>query len=333
MINWLEYNKSDDIVLSTRIRLARNISDFPFPHKLNEELAKQVVKDIVTSTNRDFELKKMWEIENGEKNQLLERNLISTNLISNSKKSSLLVDKNEIVSMMINEEDHVRIQCIVGGLNLNEAFEKANEIDDELGENLKFAFDEQLGYLTACPTNLGTGLRASVMLHIPALCMNNEMPGVITSLQKIGMTIRGWHGEGSKALGNIFQISNQLTLGFTEEEILDNFKGVVNEIIIKELNIREKMRSNLKWEFDDRVFRALGILKNAILMTKNESIKLLSDVRFGLEMGIINDIEKRTLNKLLIEIQPSTLEKIYSSIFDGRERDFHRARLIKERLK
>jgi protein arginine kinase len=171
------------------------------------------------------------------------------------------------------------------------------------------------------------------MLHIPALCANNEVSGVITSLQKIGMTIRGWHGEGSKALGNIFQISNQLTLGFTEEEILDNFKGVVNEIIIKELNIREKMKSNLKWEFDDRVFRALGILKNATLITKNESIQLLSDVRFGLEMGTINNIEKRTLNRLLIEIEPNTLEKIFNSSFNSRERDFHRARLIKERLK
>jgi len=333
MINWLEYNKSDDIVLSTRIRLARNINDFPFPHKLKEESAKQLVMDIANAISDDFELKKMWEIENREKNQLLERNLISSNLINNSRKSSLFVDKDEIVSLMINEEDHVRIQCIVGGFNLNEAFEKANYIDDKLGQNFKYAFDEQLGYLTACPTNLGTGLRASVMLHIPALSMNNEMSGVITSLQKIGMTIRGWHGEGSKALGNIFQISNQLTLGFTEEEILDNFKGVVNEIIIKELNIREKMRSNLKWEFDDKVFRALGILRNAILMTKNESIKLLSDVRFGLEMGTIDGIEKRTLNKLLIEIQPSTLEKIYNSAFNSRERDFHRARLVKERLK
>ena len=333
MINWLEYNKNDDIVLSTRIRLARNLSNYPFPHKLNEELAKKVVKDIVSSISDDFELKNMWQIERREKIQLLERNLISSNLIDNSKKSSLLVDKNEIVSMMINEEDHVRIQCIVGGFNLNEAFEKANDIDDEIGRNLKFAFDEQLGYLTACPTNLGTGLRASVMLHIPALCMNNEIQGIITSLQKIGMTIRGWHGEGSKAPGNIFQISNQLTLGFNEEEILDNFKGVVNEIIKKELNIREKMRSNLKWELDDKVFRALGILKNAILMTKNESIKLLSDVRFGLEMGTINGIQKKTLNKLLIEIQPGTLEKIYNSTFNSRERDFHRARLIKERLK
>ena len=333
MINWLEYNKSDDIVLSTRIRLARNINNFPFPHKLNEQLAKQLVADIANTISDDFKLKKMWEIENKEKNQLLERNLISSNLINNSKKSSLFVDKDEIVSLMINEEDHVRIQCIAGGFNLNEAFEKADYIDDKLSNNFKYAFDEQLGYLTACPTNLGTGLRASVMLHIPALSANNEIPGVITSLQKIGMTIRGWHGEGSKALGNIFQISNQLTLGFTEEEILDNFKGVVNEIIIKELNIREKMRSNLKWEFDDKVFRALGILKNAILITKNESIKLLSDVRFGLEMGTINGIEKRTLNKLLIEIQPNSLEKIYNSTFNSRERDFHRARLVKERLK
>ncbi len=333
MINWLDYNKSDDIVLSTRIRLARNISDYPFPHKLNEDVAKGIVANISNSIGEEFEQKNMWEIDGKEKNQLLERNLISSNLIKNSNKSSLLVDKNEIVSMMINEEDHMRIQCIVGGFNLNDAFKKANNLDDELGKNIKFAFDEKLGYLTACPTNLGTGLRASVMLHIPALCINNEIPGVITSLQKIGMTIRGWHGEGSKALGNIFQISNQLTLGFTEEEILDNFKGVVNEIIIKELNIREKMKLNLKWEFDDKVFRALGILKNAILIAKNEAIQLLSDVRFGVEMEIIKDIEKSTLNRLLIEIQPSTLEKIYNSTFNSRERDFHRARLIKERLK
>ncbi len=333
MVNWLDYNDNQNIILSTRIRLARNISKYPFPHKLDEASSKKLVLDVANSLGDNFDLKRMWEIEKEEKEQLLERNLISNKLISNSNKSSLFVDKDEIISIMVNEEDHLRIQCISGGFSLNDAFAKANQFDDELGNHLKYAFDEKLGYLTACPTNLGTGLRASVMLHIPALNINNEMPGVVSSLQKIGMTIRGWHGEGSKALGNIFQISNQLTLGFSEDEILDNFKGIVNEIVLKEFNIRDKMKSNLKWEFEDKIYRAIGILKNAILITKNEAIQLLSDVRFGIEMGTIKDIEKCILNKLLIEIQPSTLQRIYNSKFQGKERDFYRARLIKERLR
>ena len=233
---------------------------------------------------------------------------------------------------MINEEDHIRLQCISAGLNLRESYDLANKIDDLIEESIEYAFDEKIGYITACPTNLGTGLRGSVMIHLPALTMNNEMNGILKALTQVGMTIRGLYGEGSKALGNIYQISNQITLGLSEEDIISNLEAVVNEIIGQENATRSRLYSTYRYELEDKIYRSLGILKSAVLLNLNECLELLSSVRMGVELGIIKDIDKCLLNKLLIETQPASLQLTFNSKLNEKEISINRARLVRERL-
>lgn len=253
-------------------------------------------------------------------------------MIDNSSKAAFILDDKETISIMINEEDHVRIQCITGGLNLEEVYDVSEKIDDLLEENLEYAFDEKLGYLTACPTNVGTGLRASVMLHLPSLSLNNQINGLLNALAQVGMTIRGLYGEGSKAIGNIYQISNQVTLGRSEEEILSNLKALVLQIINQEIISRENLMKKYKYELEDKIYRALGVLKSAVLLNSSECLKLLSDVRLGVEMGIIKDVNGITLNKLLVESQPATIQKIYGESLSNKDRDFNRAKFVREKL-
>ena len=233
---------------------------------------------------------------------------------------------------MINEEDHVRIQCITAGLNLEEVYKQSDKVDDMLEKNLDYAFDEKLGYLTACPTNLGTGLRASVMLHLPAISLNNEMNGLLNAVSQVGMTVRGLYGEGSKALGNIYQISNQVTLGRSEEEIISNLRVLVNQIINEERVARDKLMRGSKYELEDRMYRSLGILKSAILLSTNECLKLLSYVRLGVEMGIIKDVNKGLLNSILVEMQPANIQNKCNKALSSTERDINRAKFIREKL-
>jgi protein arginine kinase len=217
-------------------------------------------------------------------------------------------------------------------LNLEEAYNVSDKIDDLLEENLDYAFDEKLGYLTACPTNVGTGLRASVMLHLPALSLNNQMNGLLNALAQVGMTVRGLYGEGSKVVGNIYQISNQITLGRSEEEILSNLKAIVIQVINEEKISRESLMKKYRYELEDRVYRALGVLRSAVLLDSNECLKLLSDVRLGVEMGIIKDVNKVALNNLLINIQPAAIQKQYNRNLSRGERDFNRAKLVRKEL-
>lgn len=339
MKNWLKTSGNNgDIVLSSRIRYARNIKDIYFPHKLKENEGKDIVRKIeeafYSSTNMEEEYKTfyLWQLQPIDSRAYLEKHLISNKLILNSSKSAFIVNKDETISIMINEEDHVRLQCITAGLNLQDAYNFAEKIDNLLEENLDYAYEEKLGYLTACPTNIGTGLRASVMIHLPALSMNNEMNGVLNALTQVGMTIRGLYGEGSKAIGNIYQISNQITLGLSEKEIIDNLKAVVNQIISEEKLAREKLLNSYKYELQDKIYRSLGILKSAILLDANECLNLLSDVRFGVEMGIINDISKELLNELLVDTQPAMLQKLCSEKLSDKLKDINRAKLVREKL-
>lgn len=339
MENWLE-NKVDNepVVISSRIRLARNIKNVPFPNKLDEEQGKDLVKKVedafyISPEIEDkFKTIYLWQNEHTRNNTYLEEHLISEKLVNNSKQAAFILNKNETVSIMINEEDHLRLQSITGGFNLEETLDYANKIDDLLEERLEYAFDEKLGYLTACPTNLGTALRASVMVHLPALTANKEIVGLLNALTQVGMTIRGLYGEGSSGEGNIYQISNQVTLGLKEEEILRNLTGVVNQIIDREKLARERILAKNKYVVEDKIYRSLGVLKSAVILSSKEALNLLSNVRLGVELGIINDVDTRTLNKLLVEIQPATLQKIFESKLSEKERDLNRAKLIKEKL-
>ena len=234
---------------------------------------------------------------------------------------------------MINEEDHIRLQCITAGLNLEEGYKYAEFVDDLIESKLDYDFDEKLGYMTACPTNIGTGLRASVMIHLPVLTMNGEINNIFSGLTQIGMTIRGIYGEGSKAVGNLFQVSNQITLGLSEEEIINNLKAVVYQIINQENLAREKMMKMYKYKIEDKVYRALGILNSAVLLDSEECLKLLSYVRLGVEMDIIKDVDKKLLNELIVSIQPAMLQSTFNSKLTKEMRQIKRAELVKKKLK
>lgn len=337
MQNWLK-PQNNDIVLSSRIRLARNLKDIPFPEKLNEEKGKEVVKKVEGAfynssyTENNYKSKYLWMNDGFVNTAYFEKHLISNKLLSNYKKAAFIVDKDETVSIMVNEEDHIRLQCITSGFNLEEAYDAADKIDNLLEESLDFAFDEKLGYITACPTNVGTGLRASVMLHLPALSTNSNMNRILNAVTQVGMTIRGLFGEGSKAEGNLYQISNQITLGISEEEIINNLKAVVSQIIEKEYWFREQLLRNHKLELEDKIHRSLGILRSAVLLESKECLNLISSVRMGVEMGIIKDVENGVLNSLLVEAQPATLQLVANESLSDKDRDFRRAKLIRQRL-
>ncbi|QGU96522.1 protein arginine kinase [Clostridium bovifaecis] len=340
MKSWIETEtKNDDVVLSSRIRLARNLKNAPFPNKLNEDEGKDIVKTVEEAfysspyTEEKFKTIYLWQNDEVTNQAYFERHLISKKLISNGKESAFILDNDETISIMVNEEDHLRLQTITGGLNLKEAFDYINKLDDLLEEKLDYAFDEKLGYLTSCPTNLGTGLRASVMVHLPALTVNNEIVGLLNALTQVGMTIRGLYGEGSKGEGNLYQISNQITLGLNEEEILTNLTGVINQIINRENLARGRMISKSRYEIEDKIYRSIGILKSAVMLRSKETLNLLSNVRLGVEMGIIKDIDKNTLNKLLVDIQPATLQKVSGDMLFDKQKNLNRAVLVKERLK
>lgn len=331
--------ENNDVVLSSRIRLARNISNIPFPNMMTDDKGKYVVNTVEEAfysspyTKDRFKTIYLWENDDITNQAYFEEHLISRKLISNKNDAAFILDKDNIVSIMVNEEDHLRLQAITGGLNLNEAFDYINKLDNLLEEKLDYAFDEKLGYLTACPTNIGTGLRASVMIHLPALTANNEIVGLLNALTQVGMTIRGLYGEGSNGEGNLYQVSNQITLGLSEEKIITNLTGMINQIIDRENMARERMLSVNKYEIEDRIYRSMGILKSAVMLSSREALNLLSNVRLGVEMGIIKGISKSTLNKLLVDIQPATVQKILGKKLLDKERDLNRAALVKERLK
>lgn len=339
MKNWTKSEVNDNsMVLSSRIRLARNLKNIPFPDRLTEEKGREVIKKIEEAFYTSMESEEkyrsiyLWETGGLLNKSFLERHLISKKLINNFKKSAFILNDSETVSIMLNEEDHIRLQCITGGLDLKSAYEKANYLDDIIEDKLDLSFSENLGYLTACPTNIGTGLRASVMIHLPALSINNEINGIFNAISQLGMTIRGLYGEGSKAEGHLYQLSNQVTLGLTEDEIINNLNAVVSQIINQENATREQMITKYKYEIEDKIYRSLGILKSAVILNSKECLDLLSNVRLGVEMGIIKNIDMVTLNSLLVETNPATLEWNSRVKLSGRERDLKRAELVKKKI-
>lgn len=340
MQNWLKCDDNpDNLVISSRIRLARNIKNEPFPDSLNENKARELVgkvEDAFFKTSHmqdEFKSIHLWDYDKTYNRSFIEKHLVSNKLIDNKNKSAFIVNKDETVSIMINEEDHIRLQCISSGFNLEEILDYSNKFDDLLEEKIEYAFDEKLGYLTACPTNVGTGLRASVMMHLPALTMNNQINGVLNALTQVGMTIRGLYGEGSGAYSNLYQISNQITLGISEEDILSNLKAVVNQLVNQEKLSRDQAKKKYNYELEDKIFRSLGILKSARVIDSKECLKLLSNIRMGIEMGIINNINKNVLNDLLVNTQSATLSIIYDNKLTGRDLDIKRADYIREKLK
>ena len=336
--HWLKNRGPDaDIVYSSRIRLARNLNGFLFSNRCSEQQLREIISLARACSAHCPHLQSaafygFKDMSTIDRQFLMERFLISRELAKTSGEKGVIVDVTERISLMINEEDHLRMQVLRSGLLLSEAWEELNAIDDELDSHLDFAFGEPWGYLTACPSNAGTGLRASVMIHLPALIMTKRIVGILQGAGKMQLAIRGLHGEGSEMLGDYFQISNQVTLGKPEDEIVEMTENLTRELIAEEKRAREDLMKNEKVLIEDKVGRAIGILSGARILSTREAMELLSSIRLGIYCGMLPGVNPETLDALLIEMQPAHLQKRFSEHLAPLARDMERAKLIKEKL-
>jgi len=335
MSGWMKDDgQSNDIVLSTRIRLARNLQDYRFPTIYSKEEAIRLRDELTTIAPKLREPLTVYLIQSMERLDrqiFIEKHLMSVEL-AKSEEGALLLSDDEKTSIMINEEDHLRIQRIDAGFQLQEAYERASAIDDEIEAVFPYAFSKRFGYLTSCPSNTGTGLRASVMMHLPALSMTGHMKELIPAISRLGIVFRGVYGEGSEPAGNIYQISNQTTLGKSEGETLRELENITQRLIAHERDMRENMKKHSDIALHDRIGRAYGILRYGQLLPSEEAANLLSDVRLGIELGYIEAIDRHILNELLIFMQPGILQRYAQKELTPFQRDYLRAQLFRERL-
>jgi len=335
---WLNADgPNSDIVISSRIRLARNIKGYPFPHRGEHNSNIEIMEIILSALKKTGFFKggfivKMSDLSDLDKQMLLEKHLISKEHLIGQIGSAVAVSKNHDLSVMVNEEDHLRLQVLKAGFRLDECWNLINSFDSELEKYLDFAFSPNLGYLTSCPTNVGTGMRASVMIHLPGLVLMDLINKVMQAVLKLGLAVRGFYGEGSEILGNLFQVSNQITLGKKEYEIISSITRVLDLVIEHERNSREMLRKTGEEKLKDRIGRAYGILTNAYLISTKETIALLSALRLGMDMEYISGIDKGTINELFILTQPAHLQLKTGQALDPDARDIKRAKLIREKL-
>jgi len=325
---WMEGTGPDaDIVISSRVRLARNIRKMPFPPLASDEQREKVLqaaKDVIRNSRLQesgFEMLEINALPPVFRQVLVEKHLISPLLARENRFSALILRKDEIISIMVNEEDHFRIQCLLPGLQLEKAWQETSGYDDILESYLDYAFDEEKGYLTACPTNVGTGLRASVMLHLPALAITQQINRILSAVSQVGLAVRGIYGEGTEMTGNLLQISNQITLGQSEEEIWQNLYSVTRQLINQEKNAREHLLNEGREKLGDRAGRAYGILKNAWMIDSKEAMQLLSDVRLGVDLGLLKGVPLKILNELLVLTRPGCLQYLKDKNLNPYERD------------
>ena len=336
---WLNgKGSSSKIVISSRVRLARNLDGIPFPGWSNKREQEEILKRFKVSINSCPILKNALFLELNkipalDRQFLVERYLISKEFAESKIERVAVISEKEMVSLMINEEDHLRLQSLHGGFEIEEAWRLVSQVDDDIAKKVKYAFSERLGFLTACPTNCGTGLRASAMLHLPALVMTNQINKVFQVLSKVGVAVRGFYGEGTQASGNFFQVSNQITLGQSEEEIIDNLERIIRQIIDHEEKARESLLKKSRFELEDKVGRAYGILEYSHIMNSKEAIGLLSLFRLGVDLNLISKISIEVQNKLLIIIQPAHLQKMEGRTLTPAERDKKRAEVIKKDIR
>jgi len=326
-----------DIVMSSRVRLARNLANYPFAHWASKKEQEAILAAAKESTLSVKKLKDSMFVEIGkldpiDKQFLVERHLMSKEHMIDAENKGLCVGQDEIISIMINEEDHLRIQVMKSGFNLKEAWQIIDDMDTELGNLLDFAYSVDFGYLTACPTNAGTGMRASVMLHLPSLVMTKQIGKVLQAITKLGLTARGLYGEGTEASGNFFQISNQVSLGHKEEDIIDNIERIIKQIVDHEQSARETLLSQNREALEDRIWRAYGTLKSAHIITSTETIDLLSLVRLGVDLGVIKQSDRALINELFVITQPAHLQKMERKKLGPNQRDVKGAEIIREKL-
>ncbi|MBR7071003.1 MAG: protein arginine kinase [Clostridia bacterium] len=330
---YCEQSNENPLVISTRIRLARNLSDIPFPSRMNEEQRKDLchrVEKAVSESNSPFSksLKfiDMKDVPENERFAMVERHVVSHGFVADNRTRALILSDDESISIMVGEEDHLRIQVLLPGLQLEKAYDIAEQLDTLLGDQLHFAFDDRLGFLTECPTNLGTGLRASVMLHLPVMESRGEIAALADSVGKIGFTVRGLYGEGTKAAASLYQISNQITLGISEKNALDNLKIITTQLVEKE---QQEQKTLNRLQMEDLCMRAYGVLQNARMMSSEEMMKLLSRIQLGQRMGILNSPVSPI--QLLVEGQPYMLMRRFGQM-GADERDLYRANMIRDKF-
>ncbi len=333
MALWLkEGGPESDVVVSTRVRLARNLAGLPFPHRImgTERVreVKEPVKECFLKNGMDFSLTEMKHLSPLERTRLVEQHLISRDL-AKSPDGAVLLSPDQTVGIMMMEEDHYRLQCIKSGFQVDAALKGCQELERMLGEKAHYAFDEELGYLTACPTNLGTGLRIGVMMHLKGLAVTGALSGILSSLGQFGVTARGLYGEGTESKADLYQISNQTTLGISEEDIAKNLSAVVREILKKEREAREMlMRENELW-LKDSVMRSYGLLKYAAKMNTEEAMNCLSFLLLGVSMGMLSPCSTAALNNLMMDIMPAMLGTENGT---AEERDIRRAQMIQNTI-
>ncbi len=324
-----------DIVMCSRIRLARNLADFPFTNRASRGEKSEIEAGVKNASERaglDFSFFDVNAMNTLDRQFLVERQLISRELANGEGPRGVVIGPLENMAVMVNEEDHLRIQVMLSGLSLHDVWERINKLDDQLEEQLPYAFSPQLGYLTACPTNVGTGIRVGVMLHLPALVQTKQIDKVFRALQKINLAVRGLYGEGTQASGDFYQVSNQQTLGKSELELIRILTDVVPQVIQYERTARTALMNERRQHLHDQVSRAYGVLKTAQTISSDETMLLLSSVRLGINLGLIDDLAIATVNELFIQTQPAYLQKIHGSELNVEERNTARASFLRSRL-
>jgi protein arginine kinase len=327
-----------DIVMSSRIRLARNLADYPFIKRCNDidkANIESTIRERLIANSRlaNLDFINVAELNLIDRQLLVERQLISRELANSEGARSVAIDHQEQLSLMVNEEDHLRLQVIKSGLDLDGAWSLINDVDDQIESCLTYAFNEDLGYLTACPTNVGTGMRVSVLVHLPALVITKQIEKVFRSAQKINLVVRGLYGEGTQAMGDFYQVSNQITLGKSEKELIALVADVIDVVLKYERKARDFLINEKQNDLFDKVSRAYGMLQSAQQISSEETMHLLSRVRMGVSLGLIGNLEIPDINQLFIRTQPAHLQKIHSSELDTDERNIERANYLHDQLK
>lgn len=326
--------EENEIVVSTRIRVARNIEGMHFEIKLKQAEAEKLVQIVGSAIEMNLKGKYLLlkNIKGLERESLFESHLISPAIIKKEQPTAVFISEKGNITIMVNEEDHLRIQGLSCGLNLTNLASEVYEVEEILGMELGYAFNDNYGFITSCPTNLGTGLRTSVLFHLPGLVYTNEIEKILKSTLNLGMMVRGIYGEGSEIKGNLFQISNQHTLGFKEDELIEKINKFARMLIDVEKKARDVIMSRAKNELEDKIYRSIAILRSARLINSEEVLNLLSAVRLGIGLGLIKDIDIETVNEIMLITRPGNIQLFYGEILEEQERDVKRAEFIRKRL-
>jgi protein arginine kinase len=323
--------------VSSRVRLARNFRGALFPGRIQDPQARELLaraREVFFSApevdKKDYVYVDVRELDAVDRTLMVEKHLASPDLMAGGRPAAVIMSKDEAVSVMLNEEDHLRVQCVLPSADIGAAYRACARVERVFDRGMEVAFDQEFGYLTSCPTNLGTGMRASFMLHLPALALSGAIKGILDACGKIGVAVRGIYGENSEAAGCLFQFSNQGSLGMSEEDILRSIQGVRGQIAAHERRLRAELAEKGRHKFEDRVFRALGTMENARVLTSEEFMRVWSDARMGADMGIIKEVGVPALDRMVTLIQPAYIQKMYGRLLNSEERDVYRALLVRE---